>query len=578
MIEKVTESLDFLNNHTELSLILQDLDPSLFQNITLGVLTIFIPFAIVFLTDILNSKEQEKSKFEKMVLSDEVLKTKKVFWLAVGGIIFFTFFSGKDVSNSEKLIAILGALVLVYFYWIPFSKMLRFSEGYKHEFEIPFLTKLRFSKLLRYKNKYKAEKMEQAWDSFWAEKIKTNERIFTNIFIDHINMAIQYKEFNLTVRIAQTYIDNIANRDKVSVGYDILPKVLEWNATLWDEYQVLVKTHVNEKKIQKLLSHKYFNILKKYSLTLYQKLNIKRERFWNWRYFESDFLKTIVTILLEDNHNQYQLFSILKTHIDEIESKLDASSNEKQKKQYWKYINNIFSQFCPTLFTESATSITMENVWEEHFPPEWKITNKNTRISRVILHETLKWIEDKVFQEKNEENLHKKLTPVLNGVFPNVHSSLFTAFLMLFFSNDIKSALMKKPNFYIRGLMVTTTISEEESQEDTNKRLSELMKIKETSQKEETVQIILKFFSTNWKILQINKEDLNKEEYTSWANSTTEQRQSIIRRVRIKKLERLRTEINSEETKNISQNSERKELYRIDFLKLVDLLLAEVQK
>ena len=50
--------------------ILKHLDPSLFQNITLGVLAIFIPFALVFLTDILNSKKEAKSEFEKMVLSE----------------------------------------------------------------------------------------------------------------------------------------------------------------------------------------------------------------------------------------------------------------------------------------------------------------------------------------------------------------------------------------------------------------------------------------------------------------------------------------------------------------------------
>jgi len=40
--------------------ILKNLDPSLFQNIILGVLAIFIPFAIVLLTDILNSKRKTK--------------------------------------------------------------------------------------------------------------------------------------------------------------------------------------------------------------------------------------------------------------------------------------------------------------------------------------------------------------------------------------------------------------------------------------------------------------------------------------------------------------------------------------
>jgi len=74
---------------------LRNLDPSLFQNIILGILAIFIPFAIVFLTDLLGSKNQ-RSEFEKMVLSEEVLGTKKVFWLAVIGIVVLAFFSRPE--------------------------------------------------------------------------------------------------------------------------------------------------------------------------------------------------------------------------------------------------------------------------------------------------------------------------------------------------------------------------------------------------------------------------------------------------------------------------------------------------
>jgi len=73
-----------------------------------------------------------------MVLSDEVLGTKKIFWLAITGIVFFAFFSGKDISLSAKIISIFAALILIFFFWTPFKKILRFSEGYKPEFEIPF--------------------------------------------------------------------------------------------------------------------------------------------------------------------------------------------------------------------------------------------------------------------------------------------------------------------------------------------------------------------------------------------------------------------------------------------------------
>jgi amino acid transporter len=141
---------------------LRKLDPSLFQNITLGVLAIFIPFTIVFLTDILNSKDEKRSQFEKMVLSDEVFGTKKIFKLSIIGIVFFAFFSGTDISSLMKIISIITALILVFLFWVSFKKVLKFSEGYKFEFEISFLKKLSLTKFFIFRDKSKADKMFQA--------------------------------------------------------------------------------------------------------------------------------------------------------------------------------------------------------------------------------------------------------------------------------------------------------------------------------------------------------------------------------------------------------------------------------
>ncbi len=150
MVESIQQLLMtgalFLQNFvTFVEPILRNLDPSLFQSITLGILAIFIPFAIVFFADILNSKNQKKrSEFEKMVLSDEVLGAKKVFWLAIGSIGFFAFFSEPDISISKKIISVFAVIVFTSFFWSTFKRILRFSEGNKLEFEIPFLKKLSF--------------------------------------------------------------------------------------------------------------------------------------------------------------------------------------------------------------------------------------------------------------------------------------------------------------------------------------------------------------------------------------------------------------------------------------------------
>ena len=564
---------DFLNPF------LQRLDPALFQNIILGVLAIFIPFAIVFLTDILNSKKEKRSEFEKMVLSDEVLGTKKVFWLSIIGIVFFAFFSGVDTSTSSKIAAIIAVIILVFLFWKPFKKILRFSEGYKPEFEIPFLKKLSFSKVFNFKNKSKAEKMSRSWNSFWSEKSDINERDFTNIFISHIDDAIKFKKFDLAVQLAQVYANNIEKRDRFSVGYEILPKAFEWNEILWDKKQLWLKTYDTEKRIQNFFSQKHFPTFRDWALKFCKKLNSESERFWNWHYFSREFFQAIIKTLLKDEHGSYQLFTSFKKHIEESEKKLEKITNDKEKEKYWCYISGLFSSFCPTFFNEINTAPSNYGIWEHDFPPEWKITitNKDSRIARVILREFLRWSRDRVLKKENEENFDKDLTEVINGIFPNVHSSLFTAFLMLFVLSEIKYALEKEPNFYILDVGVSWSGPVDENEEDRNKRLAEMMKAREISQKEETIQIILKFFHF-WQTFAIYKDNLSEDESKNWESYEEEQRKSIAKKIRKEKLEKIKTEIESEEIKKICDSSERKEFYRKDFLELIELLILEIEK
>jgi len=560
-------------------LFLQNLDPSLFQNITLGVLAIFIPFAIVFLTDILNSKKEKRSEFEKMVLSDEVFGTKKVFWLSIVSIVFFAFFSGTDTPPSAKILSIIAALILIFLFWKPFKNILRFSEGYKPEFEIPFLKKLFLSRIFKHRNKTKAEKMVRAWNSFWSEKSDFNERDFTKIFISHIDNAIKFRKFDLTIQLSQAYVSNIEKRDCFSIGYEILPKVFEWNEVFWNGQQLWLKSRDKKERIQNFFSQKYFPTFRAWALKIYEKINIKRDRFWNWGYFGGEFFQTIIKILLKGRHGSCELFSSFKKSIEESEKKLNKIEDEKEKEKYWHYVNELFASFCPTFFNEIDNAPSNCGIWEHDFPAEWKIliTNKDNRISRVILHEFLQWSRNRIFKKGDKDNFDKDLTEVINGIFPNIHSSLFTAFLMLFFSSETKCALEKEPNFYILGVSVSWSGSVEESEEDRDKRLAEMMKAKEISQREETIQIILKFFHS-WRPLTLYKDNLNEDETKNWDIYTEEQRRSVVKRVRKKKLEKIKTEIESNKIKEVCKNSEPKELYRKEFLELINLLIIEIKK
>lgn len=562
-----------------LDAVLKNLDPSLFQNITLGILAISIPFAIVFLTDILNRKKEKRGEFEQMVLNDEVWGTKKLFWLSVSGIIFFAFFAGKDISNLAKLIAIISAIILVLVYWSSFKRLLRFSEGYKPEFEIPFLKKLGFSKFLKFKNKAKTEKIFRLWNSFWSMKTETNERDFTTIFIAHIDDAIKFGKFDHAIQLAQVYTNNIEKRNHFSIGYEILPKVFEWNEIFWNRRYILLKKYNTEKVIQDFFSKNNFLIYKNLILKIYRKFNLKNENFWNWHYFVGEFFQALIRILLTDEHGAYQLFSSFKKCIEISKEKLEEITNIKEKEKYLQYINQLFSSFCPIFFSEINKAPSKYAVWEQHFPTEWKITitNKNNRIARIILHEFLKWSTDRILKIEDKENFDEDLIGVVGKIFPNIHPILFRAFLMLYVSNDVKYAIEKEPNFYILSLNTIGFGSINESEEERGTRISETIKIKDASQKEETIQIILEFFHF-WSAFKISKDNLSEGEFKNWESYSEEQRKTIVTKVRKEKLEKIKLEIESEEIKNICEVSERKELRRKDFLELINLLLLEIKK
>ena len=292
--------------------VLIDLDPSLFQNIILGILAIFIPFAIVFLTDLLDKKE-ERTEFEKMVWSEEVLNAKTIFWVSIIGVGLLSFFSGKDVTDVKKLVTLLITLILIYIFSKSFKRTLRFSEGYKHEFEISFLDGLKFRKIFRFNNEIVFQKMSRAWSSFWSTKSFLLENKFTEIFIKHIDSSLKVKRFGTAVLLAKIYQNNIDKRDSFSVGYTVLPKLFEWSELCWKEMQKSIMGKDYERRIQKLLPIKYLPTFQKWALILYTKVQLRGEKFWDWYYFQREFFSSVAKNLIRGGIEPYQLFTSFKT-------------------------------------------------------------------------------------------------------------------------------------------------------------------------------------------------------------------------------------------------------------------------
>lgn len=548
---------------------LRNLDPSLFQNIILGVLAIFIPFAIVFLTDLLGSKNQ-RSEFEKMVLSEEVLGTKKVFWLAVIGIVVLAFFSGTDVSIARKLLAIIFSIILVFLFWNPFRRILRFSEGYKPEFEISFLKNLNLSKIFRFGNKLKMDRMIRAWNSFWSEKSTYNEREFTKEFINHIDQAIESKKYGLAVMLAQAYEKNLDKRDRFSIGYEILPKLFEWHQEFWESEQRWLNRENYKERVLKSFSAKHFPTFKKWIASFLNKGYSQDDFFWNWHYFQQELFPAVAKALLQDGHGPYQLFTSFKKHIDDAVAKLEKIEDEDKKQRWWNYIMGLFGSFCPMFFDTINSVPSNYDIWHHYFPADWKVTiaNSKNRAPRVILHEFLEWAQKRIFKE-NPENYDKDLSGVANGIFPNAHHSLFPAFITLLFASEIKYAVQKDPNFSLinTGMSWSGEISEEQIQE--------MFRQQDQSQKRETIDIIFEYFR-DWRLLKIFKEDISEQELSEWSSYTEEKRKVIVDRVRKTKFTKVLGELNSKEILDLCKETERREYQRKIFVELIQLLLERI--
>jgi len=548
---------------------LKNLDPSLFQNIIIGILAVFIPFAIVFLTDILGSKK-ERSEFEKMVLSVEVLGAKKIFWLSILGIGILSFFSGKDIVVSQKIIAILITLIIIFIFGRFFKRTLRFSEGYKPEFEVSFLKSLNLSRIFIFGNKLKMDRLIRAWNSFWSEKSAYNEKEYTNIFISQIDKAIKQKKFSFAIELSKAYVKDIEKRDLFSIGYDMLPKVFEWNEIFWEEEQYWLTSYAIEKKIQEILPQKYLPTFQKWALSILKKIYHKKDYFWNWNYFENEFLPAIVKILLNDGHEPFQFFTAFKKHIDECEERLDKIPDGDRKERYWNYIKGIIASFCKTFFESINVAPYKFDIWEHYFPKEWKITMENSekRIPRIFLDEFQRWTHGRIFDRK-ADGYDDKLSEVAGGLFPSVHSSLFPAFLILLYSPEIKYAIEKESTvFLVHGIL---SWSGDKSQEE----ISKMMSAQEMSQKEETIKIIYTYFWF-WGKIKIYTKDLTEEENSKWKEYNEEERKTILKRVRKHKLQKMKNELESSEIKEICKDSKEKESRKVRFLELVSLLIGGV--
>jgi hypothetical protein len=565
MLSSIKQFYSFLKTFLDLSLV--NFDPSLLQNIIISILAIFIPFVIVFLTAVLNS-EKQRSNLTKKVLINEIFSPKKIFWLSVIGIILFSLFAGENISTGKKLAALLLAIIIIALFLSSFKKMLKFSEGNITELEFLFLKKSKFSKIFRKRNKQRGQKMIEAWESFWSAKNIFDERKFISIYISRINTAFELKMFDVGVKLSETLLNNIENRDYFIIYNEILSNTLMWDELLWNEQQKWLKNYSKVNK-SKTFWEKYTPTFKKIFTSIFK--HKKDEYFWQWNFFHNRYLTKITDLMLTTGQDAFQFFDIFKSHLHQAENKLNLLIDQDEKNKYFIYVTNLISDFTRIFYDKVSSASSQYSIWEDYFPEEWKITsnNSNNNISRIILNEFLKWSRDRIIRD-NKQDFDNNLTNVINGLFPNIDSLYFSTFIIWYLLYDLKNVVAKEINFYVLSVGVSW------AGEMDDKQIDEMFREKENAKKEETIKIIMGYFSHSWSVMSFYDTDLTESEKNDWENIPIENKKSIINKIRIKNLEKHKAELESSEFIEICSQNISHEHKRNALIELISLLINYV--
>lgn len=541
---------------------LERLDPSLFQNITLGVLAIFIPFAIVFFNRVVNSGNGEERKFEKMVLSDEVLKIKRFFVVSISGIIFFAFLSGVETAVELKILAIIVAAFLVGVYWKTFKNILAFSEGHKEKFEASFLIRLKLIKEEKISQRERNKKIAEAFRAFWKEMLEYVKHIhknFSSIFKQDDSYLIRY---GAVIWAWRNFWHEVAKFQKAFLAQLQFPykrAVLNgkkgrkmhraWEAFWSEETQIsewratdIYISHVdgackhNNFHLAATLATTYANKIEKRDVALvrekilpkaleWEELFWRKEKIWGnnvgigqlrempyegWGYIRQHFLKETIQFLCAKREVAYphRFLGVFRMHIAQSAKKLDEMESEEEKNNYDQRIESLLAVFCQTLFDNADKCKLSPHKGIEGFPNDWEmvIGNQKNRETDIVLKQFIRWAEAKAFKPYGGDGNYEKLTIVTRTLFPNVEPSLFMAFLILFFSRQIfleisgnaMLALQREPNFHIMFPVVMGSAISAEAKEEMWTEEFQKLAREDFNQHQNTAHIILNFFLGRW--------------------------------------------------------------------------------
>lgn len=514
--------------------LLQNLDPSNFQNVIIGALAVYIPVVI----DIFNYNKNpaKTSRFMEIVFNEYRFKSKYIFIYSVIGLVFFSFVSGVEVCFSVKLFSIILIFYLVGYFLkyitsiLPLSR--NFSSKYAHDFleksSNKVLSKNIFYELIgKQQKENQQQNMLDAWKTYWKEKLESDEKKVTNIFLKTVDKAVKLGRVDLASELLGFYIENISNRKNKNIVELFLPKFFEWNKEIYFMFNKKIQEENNkfaDKKIDNSLC------------------------YWCQPYFFENIIKKIfLNKRNEKNSNNICIFfQEFKKHIDKIEGEHKALVNNEQENEniddfLRKYCKNLFEVFCDVFFDNvneiiSCCICLLRESEERYFPKEWKINseNKNNFVDKIIFAKFIKWYKKNC--KNNSKELAEKCPQIIAVIFPTVKGTIFFKdFLKLYVCNyDIDKAEKVECDFDMPSFLSSRFSLQDKSDskllqkirsKDLNDECAFEIKRRKNARiaKKETAKIILNYFldgiedkqkSVEYLKTQVDiKLDVNKNPY-----------------------------------------------------------------
>lgn len=445
-----------------------DLLPTVMQNIGLALLTILIPLVLF----IFSMQEESLFEWDKIVILDKVVEAKKL--LTSVALIFLPLLfwnTGGQPGNVLLFLLFIGGVSFLVKILINAYRWIKTVEIKGEHDSSSFRNALR--------NKYLAEvtnlvEKGKVWSLTWRKEISNNfdERNLVKKFILNIDALISNEEFNILSVYLRTFNEFINKRslyDWIIFG-DLFKKLLEWHFTLYQKDQEQ-RTEETPREI-----------------ALYES-----------RASLEHLIEALVLSSLQKG-TAYLFFDELKKH-----------TADKSK----EYLDDLFLRsICSVYFDSIGDSDEKYDIWEHHFPPEWKVTKEtladpSNHVSKAWLNSFFQWLHGRDFKQDFDKNLDQ----IASNLFPTTEPTLWAKILTLvskpWVNNDrMKSLVEQWLNFGFMGrMMISDFVSPEQSDKEHRDQLK--------AQEEATVELALLLFKNHLSIPSVKGfiTDLEKLEY-----------------------------------------------------------------